>query len=242
VNGRPARSGPPLDLGAAALALGWAAFAHRALPERARAAAGLGAAAALAALARVAGADARDLGTDRRDLRAGLRSGLGAAAVVVVGTAAARALDRGGTAFSDARVVDASRVEAATHVLVRIPFATALAEELVFRGVILGLGLRARDRNAALAISALAFGLWHVGAALHPERQRATAGVVGHRLAPAPMVAVGDVVATSIAGVALGWLRIRSDSIAAPTIAHAALNGSAYVATRFGPRPGSPAE
>jgi membrane protease YdiL (CAAX protease family) len=160
--------------------------------------------------------------------------------VVAAGTAVARALDREGTAFSDARVAGASRGEAATHLLVRIPFATALAEELLFRGVILGLGLRTRDRKAALAISALAFGLWHVGAALHPERQRATAGVVGHRLAPAPVVAAGDVVATTIGGFAFGWLRLRSGSIAAPTIAHAALNGSAYVATWFGPRSGAP--
>jgi membrane protease YdiL (CAAX protease family) len=236
------RPGPPLDLAAAGLALGWAAVAHRAFPERTRAAAGLGAAAGLTALARAAGADARDLGIDRRDLRAGLRWGLGAAVVLAGGTAVARALDRQGTAFSDARVADASRSEAATHLLVRIPFATALAEELLFRGVVLGLGLRARDRKAALAISAAAFGLWHVGAALHPERQRATAGVVGHRLAPTPVVVAGDVVATTIGGFAFGWLRLRSGSIAAPTIAHAALNASAYVAAWLGPRFGSPGE
>ncbi len=61
------------------------------------------------------------------------------------------ALDRQGTAFRDARVTDASRGEAALHLLVRIPLATALVEELVFRGVILGFGLRDGDRRRALA-------------------------------------------------------------------------------------------
>jgi membrane protease YdiL (CAAX protease family) len=168
-----------------------------------------------------------------------MRWGAGAAALISAAIAAARALDRTGTAFSDARVVEATRAEAATHLLVRIPFATALAEELVFRGVILGLASRARTRPRALALSALAFGLWHVGAALHPERQRATGDVIGHQLAPTPVVVVGDVVATTIGGLGFGWLRLRSNSVVAPVLAHTAVNASAYVATRFGSgRPG----
>ena len=53
----------------------------------------------------------------------------------------------------------------------------------MFRGVILGFGLRDGDRRRALLVSSIAFGLWHIGAALHPERQRATGGVVGHQRA-----------------------------------------------------------
>jgi membrane protease YdiL (CAAX protease family) len=229
----------PIDLAAAALALGWAAFAHRALPERARPAAGLAAAAGMTTIARAAGAGWRDLGVDPRDGRSGLRWGTGAAIVVIAATAAARAADRRGAAFADARVAEASPAQVAAQLLVRIPLATALAEELVFRGVILGLATRTRRPRDALVLSSLAFGLWHVGAALHPERQRATAGVVGDRLAPTPVVVAGDVVATAVAGFVFGWLRLRSHSVLAPTMAHAAVNASAYVATRFGPRFGS---
>jgi uncharacterized protein len=225
----------PLDLGAAGLALGWAAFTHRAVPERARPAAGLVAAAGLTALARGVGAGWSDLGVDTRDARAGLRYGLAAAGVVGAATAAARALDRRGTAFRDERVAAATPTEAAVQLLFRIPLATAFAEELVFRGVILGLGLRERDRTRALLLSSVAFGLWHVGAALHPARRDATAGVVGNQLAPAPVVVLGDVVATAAAGLGFGWLRLRSNSVLAPTLTHAALNASAYVATRFVP-------
>ena len=113
-----------LDLGAAALTLGFGAFAHAVLPERARALAGAGAAVGLAALAHAAGADARDLGVDRRDLGAGLRMGAAAASAVVAVTAAARALGRTGAAFRDARVTDASNTQAAVHLLVRIPLAS----------------------------------------------------------------------------------------------------------------------
>jgi membrane protease YdiL (CAAX protease family) len=168
------------------------------------------------------------------DARRGLRWGTGAAVTIAVATATARALDRKGTAFADARVAEASPAEVAGHLLVRIPLATALAEELVFRGVILGLASRSRSRMRALLLSAAAFGLWHVGAALHPERQRATAGVVGDRLAPVPVVVLGDVVATTVGGLGFGWLRQRSGSILAPVLAHTAVNASAYVATRFG--------
>jgi membrane protease YdiL (CAAX protease family) len=224
----------PPDVTAAALALAWGAAAHVAIPERARPGAGLGAAAGLLALAGAGGASARDLGCDRRDVRAGLCWGAAAAAVTVGVIAAARRFDRRAAAFRDARVADASRGAAAVHLLVRIPFGTALAEELVFRGVVLGLGLRAGDRRRALAVSSLAFGLWHIGAALHPERQRSTAGAVGEPRVPTPLVVLGDVAATAIGGLGFGWLRLRSGSVAAPVLAHTAVNASAYLATRLG--------
>ncbi len=175
----------------------------------------------------------RDLGCDGRDLGAGIRLGAGAAAAIVGVTAVGRALDRTGSRFRDERVTDATTGEAAVQLLVRIPLATALGEELVFRGVILGLGRRDGDDRRALLVSSVAFGLWHVGVALHPERRRAAGDVVSPPRAAAPAAVVGDVMATTVGGLGFGWLRLRSGSIAAPTLAHAALNASAYVATRF---------
>ena len=221
------------DLGAAALTLGFGAVSHRLLPERFRAVSGAAAALGLAALAHAFGAGPRDIGIDRRDLGSGLRVGAVAAAAIVAATAAARAIDRRGIAFRDARITDASRAEAAVHLLVRIPLATALVEELVFRGVILGFGLRDGDRRRALAVSSITFGLWHVGPALHPARQAAVTDALGSPRTTAPTTVLGDVVATAVGGVGFGWLRIRSGSIAAPTIAHATLNASAYLATRL---------
>jgi uncharacterized protein len=223
------------DLVVAAGTLAWGAFSHWVIPVRARPAAGAGAAVGLAALALRSGADARDLGCDRRDLAPGFRVGAVAAGAIVAATATGRALDRTGNAFRDERVTNASTAEALAQLLVRIPFATALVEELVFRGVILGFGLRHGDRRRALLVSSIAFGLWHVGTALHPERKAATGEVVGHRLASTPAVVLGDVIATTVGGFGFGWLRLRSRSIVARAMAHAALNGSAYLATRFRP-------
>ena len=222
-----------LDLGAAALTLGFGALSHSVLPERARSISGAGAALGLAALAHGLGADARDLGIDRRDLGSGLRVGAVAAAAIVAATGTARRARSPGHRVSGTRGSRTRRsADAAVQLLVRIPFATALVEELVFRGVILGFGLRDGDRRRALAVSSIAFGLWHVGSALHPARQARTSDALGSGRATAPAAVLGDVVATAVGGVGFGWLRIRSGSIAAPTIAHATLNASAYLATR----------
>ena len=44
---------------------------------------------------------------------------------------------------------------------------------------------------------------------------------------------LATVTATTLAGYGLAWLRLRSGSIAAPVVAHASLNGAAYLAARF---------
>lgn len=220
------------DVVAAAVALGWGALAHRFVPERARPLASAVAAAGLTAAVHRAGASSAELGCDPDDLPAGLRLGAVTSGGVIAVVAALRALDRDGDRFRDHRVTDASRAEVLWHLLVRIPVATALVEELTFRGVILGLGLRRGDRRRALLVSSVTFGLWHVGAALHPARTQATGEVVGHHAATTAAAVVADVVATTVAGFGFGWLRMRARSIAAPVIVHATLNASAYLATR----------
>jgi membrane protease YdiL (CAAX protease family) len=217
----------------AAAILGWGAVAHRFVPERVRPLASAVAAAGLAAAVRGLGIDAQTIGCDPDDIPRGLRWGAAVAGGTTAVIAGLRALDRSGTRFRDDRVTGASGREAAFHLLVRIPLATSLVEELTFRGVLLGLGLRRGDARRALTVSSIAFGLWHVGAALHPERTAATGEVVGHHAATTALAVAGDVVATTIGGIGFGWLRLRSGSIAAPALAHAALNGSAYAATRL---------
>jgi membrane protease YdiL (CAAX protease family) len=221
------------DVVAAGATLAWGAFAHRFVPERVRPLAGAIAAGGLVAWARAQGVGAREIGCAVEDLPSGLKVGAATAGGTVAVIGALRALDRGGARFHDTRVVEASRGEVAFHLLVRIPLATALVEEVVFRGVILGLGLRDGDAGRALAVSSIAFGLWHVGAALHPARTAATGAVVGHHRGTTAAAVVGDIVATTIGGLAFGALRLKSRSVAAPALAHAALNASAYAATRL---------
>jgi membrane protease YdiL (CAAX protease family) len=221
------------DVAVAGVVLAWGAVAHRFLPERWRPLAGAGAAAALATTVRATGVDARTIGCDPAGIPRGLRWGAAVAGGTTAVVAALRAVDGNRGRFQDARVSDATGGEAAFQLLVRIPLATALVEELTFRGVILGLGLRGGGARRALIVSSIAFGLWHVGAALHPARTAATGELVGEHRGTAAASVAGDVVATTIGGVGFGWLRLRSGSIAAPALVHAALNASAYAATRL---------
>lgn len=81
--------------------------------------------------------------------------------------------------------------------------AVPFAEELVFRGVLLDACRQRLGSTAAVIISAVAFGLVHVEPSI--------------------------IVATSLLGVVLGWLRLRTDSLWPPIALHAANNGFALV-------------
>jgi len=57
---------------------------------------------------------------------------------------------------------------------------------------------------------------------------------VGRQLAQRPLrkaaFVAGNVAVTALAGAVFGWLRLRSGSVAAPVLAHAALNDAALLA------------
>ena len=215
------------------------------LPRRVRPLVGLGATALGVGLAARGGIDAPALGLDPAAARAGLRTGAVAAAAVaaVIGTAATLPATR--TLFADARVTDATPRQAAYEVLVRIPVATALAEEVLFRGALLGAWQVAAGTPTAVAVSSLTFGVWHVLPALEAhshnpvgarlsaradDRLRARAGGrVGH--------VGGTIVATAAAGAAFAALRLRSRSVVAPVKAHTAVNLVGYLAARWAHSP-----
>ena len=101
-----------------------------------------------------------------------------------------------------------------------------LPEELAFRGLLLALpGRRHGLRDATLVSSAL-FGLWHVLASLGGGAANATiAGAVGADATGTTLRVVGTVLFTSLAGVVLCWLRLRSGSLLASALAHWTVNG-----------------
>ena len=117
--------------------------------------------------------------------------------------------------------------------MVRIPLETALAEEVIFRGVLLGLGLRSRSRIGAVVSSSIWFGLWHVYPTLGSLGRGGGGGVVGDQPHHVGGATAGVVAATAGAGVLFAVLRLRSGSVAAPVIAHAALNMAAFAGVRL---------
>jgi membrane protease YdiL (CAAX protease family) len=140
---------PPEAVGVAVLTLHNIAV-HRVLPAPADAALNLATAVGLTAFAGRIGCSRADLGIRAEDLSSGLRTGLCAAAVATGGVAVGAALPATRGFFDDRRLSDVGHAEAVCHVALRIPLATALAEELLFRGALLALLRRRRPPAAAV--------------------------------------------------------------------------------------------
>jgi uncharacterized protein len=225
------RTLPPAAVGVGVLALHNLAV-HRLLPAPADAALNLATAAGLTAYARHAGCSRADLGIAVEDAGPGLRLGLGAAALAAGGVAVGVALPATRRFFADRRVGDAGRGEASYHLAVRIPLATALAEELLFRGVLLALFRRRRGTGAAVLWSSLLFGAWHVLPTLDHYQGNPASDLVADPGRGRHLAVLATTLATTGAGGGFAWLRLRSGSVLAPTLAHAALNVSAYLAGR----------
>jgi membrane protease YdiL (CAAX protease family) len=222
---------PPETVGVAVLAAHNVAV-HRLLPAPIDAALNLTTAAGLIAFAGRTGSSPADLGIRAEDLGSGLRTGAWAAAAAMGGVAALAALPATRGFFRDRRVRSVGRGEAVYHLALRIPLATALAEELLFRGALLALLRQRRPPAAAVLWTSLLFGAWHVLPTLdHYQGNPASAMVAdaGHRRRLAVLATTAS---TTGAGVVFAWLRLRSRSVLAPALAHAALNMSAYLAGR----------
>ena len=190
-----------------------------------------GAAALSVLAARTCGVSWADMGMcpDRlgRGIRIGLITALPAAAVVGLG--AVVPATRG--FFQDERARGGGTRHVLFETLVRIPLGTALPEEIIFRGALLGLFTQRHSPTAA-SMSSILFGVWHV----LPTLRTLPLNPVGARAHGKPKRAAGAVLAavtsTALAGYGLAWLRSRSGSLAAPAVAHASLNGIAYLAAR----------
>lgn len=167
-----------------------------------------------------AGMSHDELGTSRDRVGRGVRWGLAAAGivtvVVVAGGAIAEILPF--DPFDDDRA-SVGAAEMLLRALVIIPVGTVVVEEIVFRGVLLGLLRRVLTGRRALVVSATLFAAWHLFPASRGSTDNAVTGSTALTL-----VLAGTFVATMIGGLAFGWLRDRSDSLAAPAIAHIGTN------------------
>ncbi len=205
---------------------------HRHLPPPADAALNLATAAGLTAFATRVGCSRGDLGIDVAHARSGLRLGLGAATVATGMVAVAAVVPASRRFFDDRRVRDVGRAEAAYHLAVRIPLATALAEELLFRGALLALFRQRSSEAAAVLWSSLLFGAWHVLPTIDDYQGNPVSELVADPGRGRRMAVLGTVLSTAGAGVVFARLRLRSRSVLAPVLAHAAVNVSAYLAAR----------
>jgi membrane protease YdiL (CAAX protease family) len=192
-------------------------------------------AALLLLVARSAGLGWDDLGLARRTWRVGLGWAVVVVAVVASGYAAAALLPVTQGLFSDDRVRAESLGALLFAVVIRIPLGTVVLEEVLFRGVLLGLGARTMGWGRSAIVSSTLFGLWHVlparGAAVSNPAVNAVADAGGgYGVALAVAAAV---VGTGLAGLLFCWLRIRSGSLLAPIGLHLATNSVGYLTAYF---------
>ncbi len=155
------------------------------------------------------------------------------ATVVVVGSVGMLMLARpeARTALADPRLADLSTGRASWQILFRIPVLTALVEEAVFRGVLHAALIALYPSTMALWLGAGLFGLWHIGPGID-QAQASRSGGLGGVAHP-----VGTVLAPTLAGAALVWLRMETGSIWAPVAVHAVMNMTMAVFARLAARP-----
>jgi membrane protease YdiL (CAAX protease family) len=156
----------------------------------------------------------------------------GAAAVVVITISGLLILRRadGIELLADPRLGELGDREYAVQVFVRIPVFTALIEEAFFRGVLHAALAALYPIEVAVWIGAGLFGLWHIGPGLDQAR-------AGRKNTPAGLLhTLATIVATSVAGLFLIWLRLETGSIWASVAVHAAINMTMAVFARFASR------
>ena len=209
---RPVRVGVALGATVAILAA-WNLLGRPAVPTHLGIEANLSIAALLLLVGRLGGLTWEAMGLSPSHLGAGARYGGATLVVVSAVLLIGAALPATSHLYIDGRV-NVTAAQMAFKVLVAIPIGTVVLEELAFRGVLLGLLTVELSTWWAVSVSAVLFGLWHVQPLLSSH---GTAAIVG------------TVVATSLAGVGFAWLRLRSQSLLAPVLAHIATNSIAFL-------------
>ncbi len=121
-------------------------------------------------------------------------------------------------ALADPRLASLSARESFVQIFVRIPIMTALIEEAVFRGVLHSALMALYPEPTAIWLGAGLFGIWHIGPGLD-QAESSDAGTLAGWIHT-----IVTVVATTVAGAALVWLRLETGSIWAGVAVHAALN------------------
>ena len=188
--------------------------------------------AAMILVAWAGGLTRADLGLGWTEVPEGLGYGTAAAGLVLLVLLVAALIPATNGFLHDSRAaISGGRL--AYELGVSIVLLTAIPEEFAFRGVLLGSALRMWGPWRASLVTSVLFGLWHIAPTLgtmsdNHEFKGAAASVAGQVL-----LVLGAIAVTFAAGLAFCWLRLRSRSLIAPVMAHAATNGLALTVAWF---------
>lgn len=219
---------PISELLVVAVLFGWNVLANLVVPDLGAVPVAVSGVIVLLVLARRSGADWGRLGLERNAVGRGVLLGLIVLLSVTVVVVATALIPVTREFLGDDRFIGVGVGEMLYETLLRIPVGTALGEELAFRGVMFGVLLAWFSPLRAALISSALFGLWHLLPGIE-ALETTTATGLASGLFGALSVAI-QVLITGSVGMAFCWLRLRSGSIAAPAIAHWAINGTAFLA------------
>jgi CAAX protease family protein len=189
-------------------------------------------AAALLRVARAAGVSWAELGLGRHEVGRGARLGTGGGACAVAFVCAGALMPVTRPLYLEDRGAAGGRNGILAAELARILFAAVPAEELTYRSVLLGLRMGDGREGSAVAWTSVLFGLSHILPTLSTMSSTAVKRHLGQGPVRQILFVGGNVAVTSLAGGVFACLRLRSGSVLAPVLVHAALNGSALLAAR----------
>lgn len=157
----------------------------------------------------------------------GIAYAAGFVLVIIAGVFIASRLPFIGKFFANESFAGASKKRLFYEAGFRVPLGTALLEEVLFRGLLLGLLLQNSSTISALVLSSVIFGLWHIFPTVNQlEANQAAKDMVAGKNGRRLVSILAVVATTTIAGVCFGWLRIWSGSLITPWLVHWAINAS----------------
>lgn len=179
-------------------------------------------------IARRAGTTWTSMGLRKDRLSRGAKVGGAVIGVIAVGILVGIAIPATRELFRDEKIVDASIGWVLFQAFVRIPIATALYEEVLFRGIVFGMLARRYTPLAAGVATSLLFGFWHILPTLDTI-DTSPAGDLFTGWVGIAVAIVGSIVGTGLAGIGFLLVRLYANSTLAAVLAHIGTNSVAML-------------
>ena len=188
----------------------------------------LGVLAAALLIARRAGTTWTSMGLRKDQGRRSIEVGTVVIAVIAAAVALGVALPATRALFNDDRIVSNSVGWVLFQAVVRVPLATALYEEVLFRGIVFGMLIRRYSPLVAALISSTLFGLWHTLPTMDTLHMN-PAGTVFTEMIGLGGAIAGAIAGTFVAGLGFLWIRLYANSTFAAVLAHIGTNSVAML-------------
>jgi membrane protease YdiL (CAAX protease family) len=183
-------------------------------------------------VARRAGTTWTTMGLRPDRVRRGVIVGGAVIAVIALGVMIGIAIPGTRDLFRDERIIDNSVPWVLFQAFVRVPLATALYEEVLFRGIVFGMLVRRRSPLVAGLVTSVLFGFWHILPTIDTLQTNPAGNLfVG---AIGLLIAIGGAIAgTFLAGLVFLWIRLYANSTYASVLTHIGTNSIALLGSLF---------